>query len=120
MINIYTALFILFVHWFADFICQTSYLAQNKSKSSSVLFQHVLIYSIVMAVGVAIITIGVLPVFYFFLITFVCHFATDFVTSRITGYFYKKEEWHWFFVVIGFDQFLHAVQLFITYTYLFL
>ena len=42
------------------------------------------------------------------------HFITDGITSRMTTWLYNKGERHWFFVVIGLDQFLHYVVLFLT------
>ena len=40
------------------------------------------------------------------------HFVTDAITSRITGYFWAKNDAHNFFVVIGFDQMIHYFCLF--------
>lgn len=45
----------------------------------------------------------------FFVVTYLAHFVTDAVTSRISSYFYKKGDTHNFFVIIGFDQWLHAL-----------
>jgi hypothetical protein len=46
------------------------------------------------------------------------HFITDACTSRLTGYFYKKGDYHNFFVVIGFEQFIHYTCLFVTWYYM--
>lgn len=115
MISLGVIIWILFAHWFADFVCQTDYWARNKSKYNAVLFQHVLLYSVLMGVAVAIISDGLYTPFIFFLVTFACHFATDFVSSRMTSKLAAKEDWHNFFVVVGLDQFLHALQLFVTF-----
>jgi hypothetical protein len=53
-----------------------------------------------------------------FTITFVSHFATDYFTSRWTKSLWEKKEVHDFFVAVGFDQFMHAAQLFYTYALL--
>ena len=76
----------------------------------------------------------------FVLITFVCHTITDYFTSRLNSKlapsatiltfgknvygsnemiaYTKTASWHNFFVMVGFDQVLHYVQLFLTYYYL--
>jgi hypothetical protein len=115
MISLEVIIWIIFAHWFSDFVCQTDYWARNKSKYNAVLFQHVLLYSVLMGLAVSFVTIGLYIPFVFFLVTFVCHFATDWVTSRITSKLAAKEDWHNFFVVIGLDQMLHYIQLFITF-----
>jgi hypothetical protein len=43
------------------------------------------------------------------------HFVTDFCTSRATSALWKKDQRHWFFVVIGLDQAIHMTCLFVTY-----
>jgi len=137
-----TILLIPFIHWIADFVCQTDYQAINKSKEWNSLLNHTIIYSLIWA-GVIILTnaISVLVTdegyFYtkmcwFPVITFACHTATDYYTSRVNSSLipkrilhpidkeYSKQEdmldsFHGFFVSVGFDQFLHYSQLFITY-----
>ncbi len=92
-------------------------------------------------------TLGSTTLAQWFILTFVTHFVTDAVTSRITArlWFFKREDgiWtqaeytfpkhgrtlvnpfapiegvrHWFFVMIGFDQLIHAVTLAATFQYL--
>ena len=41
----------LFLHWFADFFCQTDYIAINKGKDLRVLFIHSVTYFLVLWVG---------------------------------------------------------------------
>lgn len=47
MIDIKIIILILFIHWIADFWCQTDKMAVNKSKSWTYLLQHTLIYTAV-------------------------------------------------------------------------
>lgn len=109
----YEILIILFIHWVADFILQTDKMALNKSKSNRWLLTHTLVYSLVwFAVGICI--FDFYNVLIFTLITFITHTLTDYVTSRITRRLYNVSK-HYFFVVIGFDQFLHYTQLLLTY-----
>lgn len=115
MINLAAVIYILFIHFVADFLCQTDYWARNKSKSNSILATHVGIYSMLMTGGVWVIGIGLWPGFVFFAVTFICHFITDYFSSRKTSKLFAAENYHWGFVVVGADQFAHYVQLLITY-----
>lgn len=124
------ALFAL--HFLADFVLQSDYVAQNKSKSYTVLLCHVGLY--VGSFSMMAAALGPLfmppPPFQdwmaFFGITFVAHFLTDAVTSRINArlwplracgrrderqVFYFAATPHNFFVGIGADQLLHQAQL---------
>lgn len=119
MVNVYIIIWILFVHWFADFVCQPDRWAKNKSKDSLILAQHVFLYSVIIStVGVGLLGVGLMPIIWMFVVSFACHFITDYITSRATSYLYAKGDTHNFFVVIGIDQFLHAVQLLLTFYYL--
>jgi len=93
---------VLFLHFVGDFILQTDRMALNKSKSNTWLTAHIGAYSIL-------ITIVFGPVYA--AVNAILHFCTDYVTSRITSYLWKKEERHWFFVTIGADQLIHALCL---------
>jgi len=93
---------ILFLHWIADFILQSDYMAKNKSKNTAVLLLHVLVYS----------SFFLWFGWQFAVVNGCLHFLIDFCTSRWTGYLYRKGDIHNFFVVIGLDQTLHFVCLF--------
>lgn len=96
-----SAILILTLHFIGDFLFQTDWMAKNKSKRNEVLLVHVLVYC--------------LPLFLlgwkFALMSASLHFWVDFVTSRVTSKLWAKGKTHWFFVVIGFDQLLHAICL---------
>lgn len=118
--NLYEILGILFVHWFADFVLQTDSQAKGKSKEWGPLLAHTLNYSVVwllLSMGYAGIT-GCKEILFFAPITFFCHTITDYITSRENAKLWEKNKVHDFFVCIGFDQWLHYVQLFLTYWYL--
>lgn len=82
---------------------------------------HTTVYSLIML-------IMTLPIFLtwslplnwclFVIVTFFCHTIQDYITSRENAILAKLESKHKFFVSIGFDQFLHFVQLILTYYYL--
>lgn len=128
------ALYLMTVHYIADFRLQNDWMAMNKSQSNKALLAHVGVYA-----GVFLFATWSLT---FTAVTFVLHFATDYVTSRITSrqwpfvpYSGKSDHvwvdatwtlseplWgerfersrHGFFGTIGLDQWLHAAQLLMT------
>lgn len=130
-INIWIVFGILFVHWVADFIFQTSSQAENKSRSWKYLLAHTAIYSLTwLPVGSIYLywkyqsfcppPNECLNVIYFVLITFVAHTITDYFTSRLNSWLWKNKDVHNFFVSVGFDQhILHLPQLILTFYYLF-
>jgi hypothetical protein len=102
---------ILLTHFIADFVCQTHWQASNKSKSNIALGAHVLTYTAVLFVASCMLFDKISTIFAFVMINGVLHFATDWCTSRMTSYLWEKKEIHNFFVVIGFDQLIHAITL---------
>lgn len=114
---IYVFLTLLSAHWIADFVCQTHWQASNKSKNWNALFRHVFVYSCIVTIF-AIIFLPDNKVIWFLLITFVTHFITDAITSRINSYLWEKKDIHNFFVSIGFDQLIHQITLAATIIYL--
>ena len=108
---------IILSHWFADFVLQTHWQASNKSKDNMALTSHVFTYSSVWAMLSLILYFinGGIDIFLFAPITFVCHWVTDYFTSRLNSKLWAKGDVHNFFVSVGFDQVLHYVQLFLTY-----
>jgi hypothetical protein len=122
---------IIFIHWVADFIFQAEEWANNKSKNNVDLYKHVITYSTIwLFISPFLLGITrpdettqwyVYSSILFFMITFCCHFITDYVTSRIVSHKFEKKEYGspipntGAFTVIGFDQVLHYIQLFGTY-----
>lgn len=123
---IWTIVGILTMHFIADFLCQTRTMARNKSTSIKWLSIHVLVYTFVMALAFFVVgefkginyNATLLLGLYYIVINGAAHWLTDFVTSKISGYFYKKgNEWA-FFGIIGLDQLIHAATLLLTYHYI--
>lgn len=118
---ILTVIIILFTHWVADFVLQSDWQATNKSKNMLALLAHTFTYSVVwyipVVTAIAIFhlpaALGLFPV-----ITFVFHTITDYFTSRLNTKLWTNKKVHEFFVSIGFDQWLHYVQLLLTYYFL--
>jgi len=99
------ALALIWIHFIADFMMQSDRVALNKSKDSKILLWHVALY------GLFLLPFGLI----YAVVNAALHFVTDFCTSRATSALWKKNERHWFFVVIGLDQAIHMTCLFATY-----
>lgn len=118
--NLYEIFSILVLHWISDFVLQTDEDAKGKSKSFKRLISHTASYSIFW-VTPTILYAYILDtgwVLLFPLITFVCHTATDYYTSKVNSQLWEENKVHSFFVSIGFDQLLHYFQLFTTFYFL--
>ena len=123
---------IIFIHWIADFVFQTHEQAVNKSTNNWYLTKHVFTYTATWFVVIGLIVIlynhfdielvrglnNYPQLLWFIPITFVSHWITDYYTSRLNSYLWKKGDVHNFFVSVGFDQILHYVQLFLTLYFL--
>lgn len=105
---------ILFIHFIADFALQTHEQAMKKSSNEKYLFYHVLIYSLTWFL-VIILFAGFKIALMFSVITFIFHFLTDYFTSRGVRCYFDKADYHNGFLVIGFDQILHYIQLIYTF-----
>jgi hypothetical protein len=120
----YLATTLLAIHWYSDFVLQTRWQAENKSKNNIALSRHVGTYCLGF--------LGLLTTLHFYssiftisgIVTYVAlngalHWLTDFITSRCTSYFWGKKDVHAFFTVVGIDQFIHSTTLLATATLLF-
>ena len=106
MIPVSAVLLILLAHWFADFVCQSDWMAQNKSKRVWPLIAHISVYTLVLT-----------PLSWkWALVNGLAHMAVDAVTSRVNSKLWAAKQVHWFFVSVGFDQLVHTVTLIATYS----
>ncbi|CAL9970061.1 membrane protein [Vibrio phage D479] len=97
------------IHYVADFWFQTEHQALNKSKSIWPLARHCATYALPFVIfGID-----------FAIFTGVMHFVTDFVTSRVSAYYWKRGETRRFFQVIGYDQLIHTISLLVAYVLFF-
>lgn len=120
---------IIIIHWFADFVMQDEKWALGKSKNWNDLLKHAIMYTSIWWIGIMILFIfysNSLPitgtqVFGFLGITFIAHTITDYFTSRIVSKKFANNHYgssipnFGAFTIIGIDQILHYMQLFITY-----
>lgn len=113
--------YLLFIHWIADFVFQDEQWALGKSKSLKSLLKHTLTYSGILAI--AFFPFLGTNTIYFVLLNFAFHTTTDYVTSRIVARRFKQKYLGGVipnlgaFTVIGFDQVLHYIILFVTLQY---
>ena len=81
---------LIWLHFISNFLLQSDRMAINKSSSNKWLSIHCIVYSIPF----------ILISFKFALINGLCHFITDYITSRITSNLWKNNKRHSFFVTI--------------------
>lgn len=129
--NMLIPFLMIVVHFIADFIFQAEEWAINKSKSNIALFHHVRVYSTFWLFASCLLLGYARPnettEWYlihsalFTLITFIAHFITDYITSRIVSKRFANNHYgspipnFGAFTIIGFDQVLHYAQLFLTF-----
>ena len=109
--QIWQLVILLGMHWIADFLCQTRWMAENKSHRIDALSLHVLVYTAVMALPAIVLLGATESALLFIVVNGALHFATDFVTSRITSALWQRQNIYGFFAVVGLDQFLHQLAL---------
>lgn len=111
---------LLVFHYIGDHLLQTGKMGLEKHKDNIILIYHVAIYTVVM-------TLFANYIFWdfpsdrivtFFLVTFISHFITDYITSRINHQLYERKETKKLLNMIYLDQNLHYFQLIITYYFL--
>lgn len=118
MISFPIILLILLIHWLADFGLQTHEQAMAKSTDSGALADHVGVYTLVWFIASYSMFDSFPKAVLFSIVTFICHFGTDYITSRVGKPFWDKKDYHNGFIVVGFDQILHYIQLFVCYLWL--
>lgn len=104
---------IIWAHFVCDFILQTDGMAQGKSSSNVWLGKHIAVYTGTLLFILAW-KYAIAGALLYCLVNGAAHFATDYVTSRITKKLWATKQVHNFFVVIGFDQAIHLTTLIAT------
>lgn len=116
-------MYVLITHWVADFVCQSHWMASNKSKSNVALSLHVATYVLVLFLmmgfpGYFLSGVKLVFILAWVGVNGVLHFITDYFMSRWTSRLWAKNDYHNFFVVVGLDQLIHYGCLFGTLIYL--
>lgn len=114
---------LLIIHFIADFIAQSNWMASNKSHNIKALTLHTLSYSWILFGGI----LCLIPAFhisFYLLLLYVIfngliHFLVDLVTSKISSYFWARKDYHNFFVTVGEDQTIHYLTLFWSFYFFF-
>lgn len=102
---------VFFFHWLADFVFQTHEMSINKSKSIKWLTYHIIAYTATWIPFTLVLINKPIDMLWFLSLIFITHWITDFFTSKVTAQLWKEKKIHDFFVMIGFDQFIHAITL---------
>lgn len=110
---------LLFIHWVGDFVLQSDWMAKNKSKNILALSSHVFVYTTYLFITSLLLFNDYKAWVIFTLINGGLHFIIDFVTSIITSYYWSKGDTHNFFVMVGFDQYIHTSCLLISFYWLY-
>ena len=119
-------IYVLFTHFVADFVMQTHDMAINKSTSVYWLTKHIFAYAKTFLVSALVFCVALtlfedgygsklaLRMVVFVLINSGLHWITDYYTSKEISRLWKEKKVHDFFVMIGFDQFIHLATLLLT------
>ena len=105
---------ILFLHFLADFVFQSNKMAQNKSVSRKWLLAHVGTYGLILFLGLYFF-VSFKFLLYYVGINMLLHYMIDAETSKITKKLWAEKKIGEFFVMIGWDQFLHYFFLYLTW-----
>lgn len=122
----------MFVHWVADFVCQSDEMVKGKSSSIAALSKHILSYAVVFTVGTFITALaldgkghseqlfkeGFATFWAFVFINVGSHFFIDFITSRASKLEFERGNTGTAFKIIGFDQFLHIAIMAVSLYYM--
>ena len=121
---LFSFMVVIFIfHFIGDWLLQSRWMGDNKSKLFEALLAHVLTYGLVMSIGVSIWSIynttwqtydlfwmGQVWVF----VNVILHGITDKVSSHFTSKLYKENKIHGFFAVIGADGMTHYLTMLVT------
>jgi len=103
-----TIIILIWVHFLADFVLQSNWVATNKSTKTWVLGLHSLVYAMPLVI------LG----WRWAIANGVLHFGVDYITSRMTSEYHMADRRHAFFVTIGADQAIHMTILILTHCWM--
>lgn len=109
---------IFLFHYIADFIFQSRMMGENKSSNFGWLLKHLVVYTIIIGLLAYPLFPSMLAFGVWIVINFYLHLITDFITSKISTYYYLKKNMYGFWNTIGIDQLIHIVTLYYTFIWL--
>ena len=105
-------------HYIADFLMQSTWQATNKSHNIYALSQHIYVYSLTLLLTilplVLLLPIGLSQLLSYVVLNGALHFATDFVSSKLSNKAFKEGNIPRFWAIIGADQMVHNLCLLLT------
>jgi len=114
---------ILIGHYVSDFLCQTDWMALNKSSNNKALLLHIGAYtaSLIGAVWFLMlvaspISIGLNQLIAWGALNGAIHLVTDYISSRMSKRAYESGNLRRFWAIVGADQLAHYVALVATWT----
>lgn len=130
----YLLIYILILHFIADFLLQSREVATNKSSKLSYLGEHLIILHLTISI-LLLPVVGLIKAVTFSLLNVLIHGVIDWYIWRVykwnvmrqikkafpngnwieIGKLFKYYEDHWFYATIGFDQLLHVITLIVLY-----
>jgi hypothetical protein len=124
MLLITTLIVVLWLNYLTDYMLQTKKMSENKHNSVLWLLAHVSSFTLALGILVSVYNIfanaftwGNLVLL--ILLNGLTHFIIDYISSKITAYYYKNNKLKQFIRVIGGDQTLH-VTIIVLLTYYFI
>lgn len=105
---------VLVSHFLADFVLQTRWMAENKSKSDRALLIHIIEYGLVTTL--VLVPFGVSPLFV--AMNTSMHLGVDAITSRLSSHYHQQKRTKAFWVTIGADQTLHGLCFVLTWSFI--
>lgn len=118
MFTFFTIIYWLTAHYICDFLLQRNDDTTNKNHSINSLINHTIMYSITMGFFYFISSSNNYDYLIFTITMFLTHTFIDFITSKIETYLYRKNNIKGFFNIVGIDQLLHYITIFLTIKYL--
>ena len=105
-------IWLMLLHWLGDFVLQTDWMAVHKASDRKALFTHIGVYGATMFTGLF--SMFGFSAIWFVLLNAILHGIIDYVTSKASHYCNDTGDRHNMFVMIGLDQFVHFVFLYLT------
>ena len=116
--NVSIVIWIISAHWLADFVLQSDWMAKKKSTNHGALAAHTLVYGIFLILFMIPYGAPKSEIIVWGIVNMLLHGSYDFLSSHLNSYLWRRNEVHYFFVSIGFDQLIHYICLFSTWVWL--